>query len=794
MHKSKNTLLLFFCLYVTISLGQVRPDAVKQVLTKKSEYFTLEREIIHLHTNKTTYITNEEIWFKAYVLDHINHKPFPTTKNLYLTLYNELGDKIQHKLYLTEKGLANGAFNIPKDLTTGEYTLMASTAHQDNFKEDERYYKKITIQNLSQPEINETSDELTASYDIQVLPEGGNLLEGIINTCGIKIIDQQGHSVKEVNSKLYQKGNQKPITQVYLNKFGMGKFSFTPLPNEKYYVISTIGNTEIKTDLPIVQKRGITLKTSFHPSKPLLIVDLSTNQTTLPSIRNKEFHIIIHQYQKNTGFSMSFTDTEKTMKLAIPLEKLPYGTNTISVFDENYNPIAERLVFNNIHNKSFSSKIVRTNLKKDSIITTLKLTSKNKNIDNASISVSILPVETISNNDNGSIINSIYLQPFVKGYVENAEYYFKNSTNRKKQDLDVLLLTQGWSKYDWKNIFSDIKLPVVPHENGITLTGAINITNTPESKLLVNSRKNKFTEIIGSENDKPLRHFIFENLIFQDSSKIHFALINNKNKVTNANVKASIKSFNPANSNEKAFLIASTPNQNYFSETNKTSLDLDQDFFKTEQQLEQVFITKKKYRSRGAYWFNRHKAYIPEDMKRTSNLMSYLRTRYFQITRTNPKTGDYSTPIFAREYRGKFKSYPFIVNGISKNPDFASQIRLKDVYKLYIRDEVNLPPLILVLWYPNLYDQTRVESLLVTNGFQSKKAFYTPKYKSYDNLFFQQYGVLGWIPNVQKNQNNEYEFSFKDTAIKEAKVFIEGIDQEGNLISEAKIIQIPSNL
>jgi len=82
MHQSKTVLLLLFCLFTTISIGQIKLNSIGQVLVKKNEYFGLEREIIHIHTNKTFYIANETIWFKAYIVNNLNHTPFSVTKNL----------------------------------------------------------------------------------------------------------------------------------------------------------------------------------------------------------------------------------------------------------------------------------------------------------------------------------------------------------------------------------------------------------------------------------------------------------------------------------------------------------------------------------------------------------------------------------------------------------------------------------------------------------------------------------------------------------------------------------------
>ncbi|GAA0711327.1 hypothetical protein GCM10009430_00700 [Aquimarina litoralis] len=787
-------------MYYTIGTGQIKIDSINQVLIKKNEYFTLEREIIHLHTNKTTYITNEEIWFKAYIQDHRTHKPFAITKNLYITLYNDLGEKIAHKLFLVNYGFADGNFTIPKTLSTGDYVLMASTAHQENFTEDQRYYQQIKIKNLSQQPAEKTENEIKKSYDIQVLPEGGNLLEGVLNICGIKVINQKGLGVKKVVSELFEQGSDMPISTFNLNKFGMGKFTFTPLPNKNYYIVSNIDDTRIKTQIPKPQSKGVLLQCSLHPIKPMLIVELKTNEATLSSIKEKQFHILIHQYQKTKGLTASFKENTTAIKLAIPLKDLPFGTNTISLFDHNNNPIAERLIFNDFHDKIIASENIKTTIKEDSIVTSFNIKSKNLLVENASVSVSILPVETISNSNHKSIINSTYLQPFINSYIENPAYYFQNVTKRKKYDLDILLLTQGWSKYNWNNIFRDNIAYTTEHEQGMTLKGAINRIMSEKNNLLITSPENEFTDLLLPENGKPLRNFEYRNLFLKDSTSLQFLINDNKNKPTNSNIKARITSFIPPEFSEKVSAI----NKSYFfDEKQKTNTNTDmakEQLFQSAEQLDEVLLFAKKTPKRksntGAVISGRHKSYLDDgERKAQVHLRRYLTTRGFAIV---PDVGLFPFKVI-KKTNNDTVSFKFFVNGIQTTPFIGklNGINLENVEEIFIITNDLAHENSISVYGANINSiptEQHVSKITVINGFQSKKAFYTPKYKSYDSLFFKQYGVLGWIPNTKKNKNNEYEFSFLNTLNKEVKIFIEGIDQNGNLISEVKIIQIPNTL
>ena len=58
--------------------------------------------------------------------------------------------------------------------------------------------------------------------------------------------------------------------------------------------------------------------------------------------------------------------------------------------------------------------------------------------------------------------------PFIKG--------FKNINRKKLNELDLLLLTQGWSKYDWNNIFKKPPINNFEFENGIDVT--VNLNNS----------------------------------------------------------------------------------------------------------------------------------------------------------------------------------------------------------------------------------------------------------------------------------------------------------------------------
>jgi len=74
--------------------------------------------------------------------------------------------------------------------------------------------------------------------------------------------------------------------------------------------------------------------------------------------------------------------------------------------------------------------------------------------------------------------------------------------------------------------------------------------------------------------------------------------------------------------------------------------------------------------------------------------------------------------------------------------------------------------------------------------FSDSKQFYTPTYSTYLNDFYQNYGVIDWFPKCKSDDTGVLKFKILDTKIKQIKLFIEGIANDGNFISEEKLITI----
>jgi len=215
----KNTLLsLFLSIFTVACFGQEK----KSLDSSYVNYFKLTREIPYLHLNKTSFINGEEVWFQAYILDQKTKKLHNHTTNLYSAIYNEKGEHKQSQLLFVKNGIASGSIKIDSTFTDGTYYLKASTNWMQNFKEDESYIQKIQIVGGKKSE--ENIIESDSNYDLQLLPEGGHLVEATNAVVGIVIKDKKNKGV-QIKSGVLIEDKNKAVKEVRTNQFGLGKVS-----------------------------------------------------------------------------------------------------------------------------------------------------------------------------------------------------------------------------------------------------------------------------------------------------------------------------------------------------------------------------------------------------------------------------------------------------------------------------------------------------------------------------------------------------------------------------------------
>ncbi|GAB5563515.1 MAG: hypothetical protein Wins2KO_05780 [Winogradskyella sp.] len=275
------SLLFFFCSILSYSQEQ------SNFLKSYTDYTEASRELIHVHLNKSAYLKGEDIGFTAYVFDKSTKQPSLSTTNLYVNLVDDTNNVVKKALLKVDNGVASNVFTIDTTLTTGNYTFKAYTNWMRNFNERNYFEEHIEIINPNDSKKPKTK-VVSKNFDAQFLPEGGHLLNGVINNVGVIIKDHNGYGIANVIGKVYDDNNQF-ITEFEVNQLGIGKFLLLAQSNTSYKVkLNKNGNIYDFKLNSIVEPIGVTLSVTSHRGKT--IVALTTNKESLSYVKGKPIH------------------------------------------------------------------------------------------------------------------------------------------------------------------------------------------------------------------------------------------------------------------------------------------------------------------------------------------------------------------------------------------------------------------------------------------------------------------------------------------------------------------------
>lgn len=774
----KRILLLFFLFQTFLVSAQE-----KKVENHYVDYFKLPRESLFLHTNKTSYIAGEEIWFKVYAYDRRNNLSSKTTTNVYLGIYDEKGKQINKKLFLSKDGVASGSVLIDSTYTSGKYYLKTYTNWMKNFKEDDSYIQQIQVMNVDSGE-NKSNEETARAYDIRFLPEGGYLLNEVNNNVGIKIIDDTGKGTPSEGIILNSKGTE--VATFKSNFLGLGKFSFTPISGEVYTSKIKLQNgKELEESVPNAEDIGMSM--IINNLKPdQVIINLSLNQKSLDALQGRNYKVLVHK--DGQAKIIPFSIDNSVERITIDKAGLFKGINTVTVFNENEKPILERMFFNDVDLKFNTISLDVKESKLDSI--TYQITSNLEQDQLINVSISVLPTQTKSYTPQHNIISSFYLKPYLKGAIENPQHYFTRINRKKKYELDILLLTQGWSRYSWDNIMN---LPPEPHfdfENGITLKGNLNFNlKKAESLLLYPTLLNKSKFIPFDADGK----FQIDNFLPVIGETLKFSYVDKRGNAKDPKMTLNYVKYLTNDHID-------TTNIHRFSPYASEDYYIPKYFFDNESELldEVVVSSQLQKKKRKEYNLPYRGELIPitrRQVEQFNNLSDFLNTQGFVVTQS---FGRYSIKSFRKQSKDQvimfldnnivndvttvlsrsiaFYEDVFIdENSVANNLGISSgDFGFKFVIKLFSRKN-------------SIYSVNRSKEyqkfIKVDYGFQVEKEFYIPRYFSYTTQSFKDNGIVHWEPNaIIKNQI--FSLRTVNTGLDEISFYIEGINSNGELISQ----------
>lgn len=508
-------------LLIVLALIGMRPlqTPLERLLTRLgqvSEEYPQEK--VYLHTDREIYAVGDDLWFKSYAVIGPYHQLDAYSNNLYVELIGPDNNLIARKTTRMDQGISSGDFQLPGDLGSGVYHLRAYTNWMRNFDEEFLFTKPIEIVSSNELNVAETKQN-TGPIDLQFFPEGGDLVAGLHSNLAFKAVGNDGFGTS-IEGAIFDKAD-KEITRFESTHLGMGVIPFSPSREGGYYAI--LDGTDVRYPLPKVQPTGHTLTVNSLASEEIIKINI---RATGNSVDMDNLFVIVHS-SGEAYFSALFSMPQKAAVLRIPKKDLPTGILHTTLFNKEGRPLAERLSFHSnddlLDIKLQTNKTIFKSREKAEVEVEVKDASGNPVEGSFSISVTDRTQVTTSRL-NQHIVSNLLLTSDLRGRIEEPNQYFNPSNAQRKKQLDLLLMTQGWRRFNWNNIWENQQLAInYPREQSINVQGRL--TTKRKSKPVANGQVQFFNLSAVPPMDQLVEtdefgNFTLQDLIFTDSSKV----------------------------------------------------------------------------------------------------------------------------------------------------------------------------------------------------------------------------------------------------------------------------------
>lgn len=456
------------------------------------------QEKVFLHFDNKAYYIGETIWFSAYIVDAGSLLPTARSRVLYVELLSPDGDIITSKKLKTVNGRCYGELvilgrnetfsegfsnniNIINNLHSGFYEVRAYTREMQNFGEGCYFSRVFPIYDApaidgdySQMQFTENKTKRSAKtrktepdgddINIEFYPEGGTLIEGIESRIAFRVTDKNGMPA-DIDGIIKEDG-----TKIRTIHEGMGCFKHIPKKNRSSITI-TYNNKAYKFNLPNAEKTGYSM-TVENNRNDSIYVNVIRNTNTLQTIG------VTLMCRENPVYFDTLHWNGNNAKLSISKEKANAGVHQLTLFNKEGAILSERLLFiknnmpSNMQMEITSDKYFYAPYEKAKV--QIKTTQDNTPISTyLSLSVRDGDIEN-GNHYNDDICTNLLLSSDLKGYIANPQYYFENDDEEHDTALDLLMMVQGWRRYEWQRMAGLKTFDITNYsEDGITIDGEV---------------------------------------------------------------------------------------------------------------------------------------------------------------------------------------------------------------------------------------------------------------------------------------------------------------------------------
>ena len=756
---------------------------------KYDSFFKEPRTRVFVHLDKTAYLQREMLYYQAYLIDH--HRNFLNTKvrNTVVEVYDQNGNRLVKQLKLANSGIVQGNFKIDSTFKSKQYFIKLRIKNDEQFPYERAHLSKFELLDRSVKKKNSQKGAM------KVVPEGGKLIYGLENNISIRYL-KPNQINKKFEAELYK--NDQRIARIRSNRFGLARYKFKPEQGNDYQLKFKYLAEDIPEHSLNISDHGVIINANQLKDSYIFKISGKLKEISAES----RLELMVHQEGKRFFISFNLQKKEFLRQVQVPKDKLFKGVNTVSVFKDGQ-LLSERLIMNkpDIYNKKDEIRVEQLpSNNEDSLHFKLNMPGIKDQFFVSSISV--YPEKSISHYANANLASAIHLSPHLKDPVDHATYYFQEESNKIAYQLDMLLMNQNGSKYDWNDIFTGQHQFETDYEKGLKMKFKLKSRiRNKDQYLLVYPGPYQDDQLLNIKED-----IFLDQQLRINNEVMRFSIVNERDKF-----RAPKFSLN----NLYEFPEPSAPELSGIPPLNKNDFQLKDDqrkfvnSFKDAEQLEEVLIVEEKEEEeKGEFGnpFNQNFTKITRDVAR-----SYMFVSDFLISRgLNVRENNGQISITIPRKRGNGEVLVLVDDTPISDPNllyrtFLSEFKAisinKSGYGLGMRGQTGAIRLYTrnepmegfggnSKWSKRRH--TNSSTYIVEKGFAAPDAFKLSEYLSFDRASFEKVGTLGWIP-AYDSRDNEKHFNIFDAGFKRIYISIQGITADGSIINRKVLKKITTD-
>ena len=639
--------------------------------------------------------------------------------------------------------------------------------------------------------------------DIQFLPEGGNWILGKKSKVAIRAVFPDGTPLQLQGSIEGEEG-----TSFTTNTAGLGKLEFTPQRADYVALLQdSISGITRRISLPKALQQGLSIHVQ-NPSDGMVISALIQGAGVPGKL------LLVTHTRGLVNYMAEGTLANGVWGVRIPKKNLPSGIHTIAILDEQGRPLLERLVF--VQNKDELtlelSKSQEPLHPRGKVNLNLK-SSFQDSVSQASLSLSVVDLDQVEDQSDlqGTLYSHLLLTSDLKGSIYRPGYYFRKDVSNAAEELDLVLLTHGWTRFDWEDVLQN-RLPDQGYyiEQGITISGKI-MEQTPTKKGLGGG---KITALVGegiellSTEYGPDGNFLLTDLQYQDSVSVTLTAedLRARNFI-NLSIAVPQLPFTqlsgvyPATSSWPKGLAATVGERNLMQQLNSNLL---------EKELEAITVvaeTLQEEQTQARKIYGEGDAVIkPEDIPGGQGFINIFQLIQGRVAGVRVTFDGFNATVLIRGVGSVQAGVEpmYMLNNVPVDASTLAQVSPRDVESVEVFKDPARTAIFgsqggngVIAVYTKAGTSTvysNVGGTLVTkySGYSIPRVFYSPKYEenSPANKLTDQRATLYWNPLIQTDQNGKASLSYynSETASKHLLI-LEGIDSLGRLGRLVKVIE-----